>query len=129
MKTNMLIMAAMLIGLAGFAQKSEIKAAEKAMKGGDAATAKASLESAAGAIAGADERVQAEYYFLRGQVYSDLAKKGDMSAFGESVDSYKKVVSLEEASGKVKYSEDAQIQMSSLANDLVNAAGEDQTAS
>lgn len=125
MKTNMLIMAAMLIGLAGFAQKSEIKAAEKAMKGGDAATAKASLESAAGAIAGADERVQAEYYFLRGQVYSDLAKKGDMSAFGESVDSYKKVVSLEEASGKVKYSEDAQIQMSSLANDLVNAAVED----
>ena len=48
-----------------------------------------------------------------------------MSAFGESVDSYKKVVSLEEASGKVKYSEDAQIQMSALANDLVNAAVED----
>jgi tetratricopeptide (TPR) repeat protein len=125
MKTKMLIMAALLFGLAGFAQKSEIKAAEKAMKSGDAATAKASLESAAGAIAGADERVQAEYYFLRGQVYSDLAKKGDMSAFGESVDSYKKVVSLEEASGKVKYSEEAQIQMSSLANDLVNAAVED----
>jgi len=125
MKTNMLFMAAMLIGLAGFAQKSEIKAAEKAMKSGDAATAKASLESAAGAIAGADERTQAQYYFLRGQVYSDLAKKGDMAAFGESVDSYKKVVSLEEASGKVKYSEDAQVQMSSLANDLVNAAVED----
>jgi len=125
MKTNMLIMAAMLIGLAGFAQKSEIKAAEKAMKSGDAASAKASLESAAGAIAGADERTQAHYYFLRGQVYSDLAKKGDISAFGESVDSYKKVLSVEEASGKVKYTGDAQVQMSSVANDLVNAAVED----
>ena len=118
-------MAAMLIGLAGFAQKSEIKAAEKAMKSGDAASAKASLESAAGAIAGADERTQAQYYFLRGQVYSDLAKKGDMSAFGESVDSYKKVLSVEEASGKVKYTGDAKAQMSSVANDLVNAAVED----
>ncbi len=125
MKTNMLIMAAMLIGLAGFAQKSEIKAAEKAMKSGDAATAKASLESAAGAITGADERTQAQYYFLRGQVYADLAKKGDMSAFGESVDSYKKVVSLEEASGKIKYTGDAKAQMSLVANDLVNTAVED----
>ena len=118
-------MAAMLIGLAGFAQKSEIKAAEKAMKSGDAASAKASLQSAAGAIAGADERTQAQYYFLKGQVYSDLAKKGDMSAFGEAVDSYKKVLSVEEASGKVKYSGDAKAQMSSVANDLVNAAVED----
>ncbi len=125
MRTNMLIMAALLTGLAGFAQKSEIKAAEKAMKSGDAASAKMSLESAAGAIAGADERTQAEYYFLRGQVYSDLAKKGDMAAFGESVDSYKKVVSLEEASGKVKYTADAQAQMSLVANDLVNNAVED----
>lgn len=121
----MLIMAAMLIGLAGFAQKSEIKAAEKAMKSGDAATAKASLEGAAGAIAGADERTQAQYYFLRGQVYADLAKKGDMAAFGESVDSYKKVVSLEEASGKIKYTGDAKAQMSLVANDLVNTAVED----
>lgn len=125
MKTNMLFMAAMLIGLAGFAQKSEIKAAEKAMKSGDAASAKASLESAAGAIAGVDERTQAQYYFLRGQVYSDLAKKGDISAFGESVESYKKVLSIEEASGKVKYTGDAKAQMSSVANDLVNAAVED----
>ena len=125
MKTKMLFMTALLIGLAGFSQKSEIKAAEKAMKSGDAATAKTSLESAAGAIAGADERTQAEYYFLRGQVYADLARKGDMAAFGESVDSYKKVVSLEEASGKVKYTGDAKAQMSSVANDLVNAAVED----
>jgi tetratricopeptide (TPR) repeat protein len=118
-------MTALLVGLAGFSQKTELKAAEKAMKSGDAATAKASLESAAGAIAAADPRTQAEYYFLRGQVYADLAKKGDMAAFGESVDSYKKVVSLEEASGKIKYTGEAKAQMSGVANDLVNAAVED----
>lgn len=125
MKTKFLFMTALLIGLAGFSQKSEIKDAEKAMKGGDANSAKASLESAAGAIDGADERTQAQYYFLKGQVYADLARKGDMAAYGESVDSYKKVLSLEEASGKEKYSADAQAQMSAVANDLVNAAVED----
>lgn len=125
MKTKLLFMTALLIGLAGFSQKSEIKDAEKAMKNGDAASAKASLESAAGAIAGADERTQAQYYFVRGQVYSDLARKGDMAAFEEAVDSYKKVISVEEASGKEKYTEDSQVQMSSIANDLVNAAVED----
>ena len=35
------------------------------------------------------------------------------------------MISTEEASGKAKYAQDAQVQMSSLANDLVNAAVED----
>ncbi|MDM9632477.1 tetratricopeptide repeat protein [Robiginitalea aurantiaca] len=128
MKTKLLIMTALLIGLAGFSQKSEIKAAEKAMKSGDAAAAKASLESASGLIAGADERTQAQYYFLKGHAYADLARKGDMSAFGESVDAYKKVISLEESTGKAKYTAEASAQMSAVANDLVNAAVEDNKA-
>ena len=118
-------MAAVLMCMVAFSQKSEIKEAEKAMKNGDAAAAKASLESASGMISGADERVQAQYYFVRGQVYADLARKGDVAAFAEAADSYKKVISTEEASGKMKYSEDAQVQMSSMANDLVNAAIDD----
>ena len=125
MKTKFLIMTALLFSVAAFSQKSEIKEAEKALKSGDAAAAKASLESAAGAISGADERTQAQYYYVRGQVYADLARKGDMAAFEEAVNSYQKVVSTEEASGKAKYSEDAQTQMSLVANDLVNAAVED----
>ena len=125
MKTKFLIMTALLLGVAGFSQKSEIKAAEKALKSGDATAAKSSLESVAGAISGADERTQAQYYYLRGQVYADLARKGDVTAFQESVDSYKKVISTEEASGKSKYSADAETQMSAIAGDLVNAAVED----
>lgn len=118
-------MTALLIGMAGFSQKNEIRDAEKALKDGDAAAAKASLQSAAGVISGADLRLQAQYYFIKGQVYADLARKGDASAFQEAVESYEKVLSTEEASGKKKYSDDAQAQMTSIANDLVNSAVED----
>ena len=125
MKTKMLFFAALLIGLAGFSQKDEVRDAEKAFKKGDAAAAKASIDAAAGMITGADERLQAQYYFVRGQVYADLARKGDVSAFEPAVEAYKKVVSTEEASGKPKYTEEARAQMSTIANDLVNAAVED----
>jgi tetratricopeptide (TPR) repeat protein len=111
MKTKMLFIAALLIGMA--------------LKKGDAATAKTNIDAAAGMISGADERLQAQYYFVRGQVYGDLARKGDVAAFATAVESYKKVLSSEEAVGKEKYSEEARIQMSSIANDLVNAAVED----
>ena len=63
MKTKILILAAMSFSVIGFAQKNEIKAAEKALKGGDAAGAKSSLEAAAGVISAADEKVQAQYHF------------------------------------------------------------------
>jgi tetratricopeptide (TPR) repeat protein len=125
MKSKLLFMAALLLSVAAFSQKSEIKEAEKALKNGDAASAKASIESAAGLISSADERVQAQYHFVRGQVYTDLARKGDIAAFEEAVDSYKNVLSIEEASGKVKYTEEAQIEMRAIANDLVNAAVDD----
>ncbi|MEJ2162857.1 MAG: tetratricopeptide repeat protein [Robiginitalea sp.] len=125
MKSKLLFMAALLLSVAAFSQKSEIKEAEKALKNGDAASAKASIESAAGLISSADERVQAQYHFVRGQVYTDLARKGDIAAFEEAVDSYKNVLSIEEASGKVKYTEEAQIEMRPIANDLVNAAVDD----
>ncbi len=125
MKTKMLFFAALLIGLAGFSQKNEIRDAEKALKKGDAAEAKANIDAAAGMVSGMDDKMMAQYYFVRGQVYGDLARKGDVSAFETAVDAYKKVLSTEEASGKERYSEDARGQMSSIANDLVNAAVED----
>ncbi len=122
MKTKILILAALSFTMVGFAQKNEIKDAEKALKGGDTAAAKAALEAASGSIAGADEKLQAQYYFNRGKVYADMAKKGDDSAFGEAVDSFKKVLSVEEASGKSKYSDETNQYIASLTADLVNAA-------
>lgn len=109
----------------GFSQKDEIKAAEKALKGGDTAGAKTALEGAASTIDDADEKLQAQYYALKGNVYSDLAQKGDATAFQPAIDAYNKVISVEEASGKEKYATVARQKLAQITGDLVNAAVED----
>ncbi|MEX0312650.1 MAG: tetratricopeptide repeat protein [Allomuricauda sp.] len=125
MKTKVLMLLAIGISTMGFSQKNEIKAAEKALKSGDAASAKASIDSAASLIDAADARLQAQYYAVKGNVYSDLAKKGDATAFEPAIDAYKKVVSIEEESGKEKYTTVATQSLSQMTADLINAAVED----
>ena len=109
----------------GFAQKDEMKTAEKALKDGDAAAAKAALVSASSTIGSAKEKDQAEYYALLGNANYEIAKKGEVSAFQEAVDAYNKVIEIEEADGKSKYTSVAQEKMSQMTADLVNSAVED----
>ena len=125
MRTKILILAAMSFTMIGFSQKNEIKAAEKALKGGDAGGAKTALEAAAGAISGEDAKVQAQYHYLRGRIYADLARKGDDSAFETAISSFQKAKEVEESSGKAKYSPLIAQEMSTLAGDIVNSAIED----
>jgi tetratricopeptide (TPR) repeat protein len=125
MKTKILILMAMSFTMAGLAQKNEIKAAEKALKEGDATAAKSSLEAASGSVSSADVKIQAQYHFVRGKIYADLAKKGDDSAFEEAISSFKKADEIETQSGKAKYGKDIKQYMASVTADLVNSAVED----
>jgi len=125
MKTKIFILAAMSFTMVGFAQKNEIKAAEKALKGGDAMAAKTSLEAVAGSIAGADEKMQAQYHFLRGKAFAEIAKGGDQTAYTEAVSSFKSLLDIEEKSGKVKYTSETNQRLGAMTSDLVNAAVED----
>ncbi len=109
----------------GFAQKDEMKTAERALKDGDAAAAKAALTSAASLIDSAKEKDQAEYYALLGNANYELAKKGDASSYKSALEAYKKVIAVEEASGKSKYTSVAQEKMGQMTADLVNSAVED----
>ena len=111
--------------MVGFSQKNEIKAAEKALKSGDATGAKTALEAASGLIASADERTQAQYHLTRGKIYADLGKKGDAAAFDVAIKSYKETISIEEKSGKERYTTDAQQGLSNLTADIINSAVED----
>ncbi len=125
MKTKFLILLAMAFSMVGFAQKAELKAAEKALKSGSTADAMAQLESISGMIDGADARLQAQYYYLQGKVYADMANKGDNSAFKKAADAYTMVISTEEKSGKAKYSSETRQLMDAMSADLVNSAVED----
>ncbi len=121
MKTKILILAAMTFSMVGMSQKTEIKAAEKALKAGDVATAKTTLEGAASLIESADPKLKAQYHFVKGNTYYDLAKNGDLTAFDVAISSYKETIAIEEK-GKVKYTVEAQQKLTAMTADLVNAA-------
>ncbi|WP_027075441.1 tetratricopeptide repeat protein [Maribacter antarcticus] len=125
MKRKILIVAAFSFTIMGMAQKNEIKAAEKAIKGGDIASAKIALEAAEGTISEADEKLQAQYYFTKGKIYNDLAKKGDESAYEQAVASFKKILELETATGKQKYTSETNQYIVGITADLVNGAVSD----
>ncbi len=125
MKTKIIVLAALLTGAVGFAQKNEIKEAEKALKSGDAASAKATLEGASGLIAAADDRTQAQYYHLLGRTYTDLAEKGDGNAFNPAAEAFKKSNAIEAQSGKTKYTDENKQYLLKLSRDLVNSAVDD----
>ena len=105
--------------------KNEIKAAEKALRSGDSAGAKTALEAASGMVASADARTQAQYHLTRGNIYADLGKKGDDAAFDVAIQSYNETISIEEKSGKERYTTDAQQGLSNLTADIINSAVED----
>ncbi len=123
MKTRLLFIAVMCCALSGFSQKTELKAAEKALKAGDAASAKTSLDGIQGMISGKDEKIQADYFFLRGKTYADLANKGDNDAFDEAISSFKKVLSIEGPKGK--HADETNQRIAAITADLVNSAVED----
>lgn len=125
MKTKILILAAMSYTMVGFSQKSEIKAVEKALKTGNMAEAKSALESASALIGSADEKLKAQFYFLKGETYGALAKKGDVNAYDTAIEAYKKVIAEEKASENIKYTAEARQKLSGMVSDLVNLAVKD----
>ncbi|MEN1785629.1 MAG: hypothetical protein AAGF77_10865, partial [Bacteroidota bacterium] len=119
MKTKLMLLCALSMALVGTAQKDEIKSAMKSLKANDAAAAKSTLESISGTIDGADAKTQAQYYALLGDAATQLAD------FDTGIASYQKVLSVEEAGGKSKYSGEVKQKLAKLTTDLVNAAVED----
>ena len=109
----------MMVSMVGFSQKNEIKAADKAIKSGNAAEAKTILEGAKSLIDGSDAKYQAQAYSILGSAYAKL------SEFEPAIEALRKVISIEEASGKKKFTADAQQKLGQMTADIINAAVED----
>jgi len=108
MKKLIVVALALLVSTLSFAQKSELKDAEKAIKSGNFADAKSAIKSAEALIGSADDKLKAKFYFLKGQaLYAngagssvdideaiasfDMAKKvkGGDSKYGSDIDELK----------------------------------------
>src|SRR5690606_36683151 len=90
---------ALLVSSFSIAQKSELKAAEKAIKSGNYADAKAAINSAESLIASADDKIKAQFYFLKGQaLYANGA--GSSKDMDAAIESFNKVTEIEGGKGK-----------------------------
>jgi len=128
MKNKFVILAsALLISAAGFAQKDQIKAAEKALKGGNPVEAVNALKQAESTIANATPSEQAQYHFVKGNAQLELAKKKmEVSKnLSGAAKSYQELLAVEKASGKSKYSDQAKTSIADIKNELINTAVEE----
>jgi tetratricopeptide (TPR) repeat protein len=125
MKSKYVILAsALLISVVAFAQKDQIKAAEKALKAGNAQEAITILQSAEGASAAAPDTEKAQYFFVKGNAYLDLANKKVEEGKNLSVaaKAYQDLLAVEKASGKSKYSTQATASILDIKVKLLNSA-------
>ena len=128
MKSKYVILAsALLISVATFAQKDQIKAAEKALKGGNSQEAISQLKGAELLIANATESEKAQYHFVKGNALLDLANKnietGDNLVLAAK--SFQDLLAVEKAIGKDKYSVQASASITNIKYKLLNSAIED----
>lgn len=125
MKSKYVILAsALMISVATFAQKNELKAAEKAMKAGNSQEVVTILNGAESLIANAGDAEKAQYYFVKGNAYLDLANKKveESQNLSLAAESYKKLIDIEKASGKLKYSTQATTSITQIKGMLINSA-------
>ncbi|MCY1234045.1 putative PEP-CTERM system TPR-repeat lipoprotein [compost metagenome] len=104
-----------------------MKAAEKALKNGNPAEAKTSLEKAESLISNADESQKAQFYFLKGNAYLGLADKrvDEGNNLIQAAKSYNQLIATEQASKKSKYTKEAEVSLARVKNQLINMAIDD----
>ncbi len=121
MKTNMILALTLFAGLNSFAQKSELRDAEKAIKSGNFSDAKTAISTAEPMLEADDEKMQAYYYFLKGQaMYANGT--GAAEDIDMAIESFDKAVAIEEESGKDKYTDDIKEIKTEMLNNFLTKA-------
>ena len=86
------------------------------------------LKGAEGMLEGAEDKMKAHYYYLKGQVITATANNA-LDKIEAGANAYIKVVELEKAAGASKYSDDATLKLQTLRQSIVEQAIADQNAS
>jgi len=128
MKSRYVIIAsALFLSVASIAQKNEIKAAEKALKAGKSDEAITILTAAEYLTTNAPDVEKAQFLFVKGNAYLDLANKNIEADKNLSLaaKAYQELLEAEKVSGKVKYSTQAATSIAEIKGKLINSAIED----
>ena len=109
----------LFVGTTAFAQKDEIKAAEKAFKKSDYATSLAELQKAEGAIAGADDKTKAKFYYLQAETYAGLSKTDPSSEnYNAAGEAFGKLFAVEKEMGSTKYTTMAEPTLNTMVSEV-----------
>jgi tetratricopeptide (TPR) repeat protein len=125
MKSKYVILAsALLLSVATFAQKDQIKAAEKALKAGNAQEAITILQGAEGASTTAPDAEKAQFNFVKANAHLALANKNeDTDAnLSAAAKAFQDLLAIEKASGKSKFSAQASTSIIDIKYKLINSA-------
>jgi tetratricopeptide (TPR) repeat protein len=128
MKSKYVILAsALLISVIAFAQKDQVKAAEKALKNGNAQEAVTILNGAESLISNAADPEKAYFFFVNGNAHLELANKkvDEGKNLTLAAKSFQDLLAVEKTSGKDKYSAQATTSILDIKFKLLNSAIED----
>ena len=119
MKNQFLLLVALFICTTTFAQKDELKAAEKAVKKNDSTTAAAEVAKAEALIGGADDKTLAKFYYLKGQTYAAMAKTAPTEEnYATAAESFNELFAVEKKMGSTKYSALAEPTLNTMVSDI-----------
>lgn len=96
----------LVMSLSIFAQKDQIKAADKAVRKQDFKTAISSLTQAESLIADADAKTQAKFYYLKGTAYY-AGGEATSEELDLAIESYETLIKVEKEAGSERYSAEA----------------------
>ena len=125
MKSKYVLLAStVLISVATFAQKDQIKAAEKALKAGKSQEAVTILMEAEPLVANATDAEKAQFFFVKGNSLLDLANKSIDANTNLSLaaKAYQDLIAAEKNSGKIKFSTQAAASITDIKYKLINGA-------
>jgi tetratricopeptide (TPR) repeat protein len=115
MKKLMTLVLLLAVASMSFAQKSELKAIEKALKNSNFGDAKSAVSAAEALLGNMDDKSKAKFYLLKAKsLYAE--GKGSDSEIDEAIESIDQLKDLESKMGKLKYTPEANEMSSSMFN-------------
>ena len=115
-----------VISFSAFAQKAEVKAAEKAYKKGNLTEAKEMITKACELKDQADDKTKSRIMYAKAQIFAKLGSK-DLTNYQKALNVIQKLVDFEKKAGKERYTDDAQKLKTTIEQEVVKIVNNDLT--
>ena len=122
-----ILTASALVSVSAFAQKEELKEAERQLRRGNLAESQTALTQAASVIESAQDVDKAKYYYIKAELHLELAKKknDETANLVNASKAYLTLNDIETQMGKLKLFKESAENILTLRNALLSSAVND----